>query len=87
MQHLMKFQVVRLINSKLAEHCSALTGLCSCYFIGSEVTGSPRHGNAGKISIPVEAVPSINVSGFLPHKDESPSSCSPPASEGDVRDE
>ena len=48
----------------------------------SEVTGSPHHGNAGKISIPVETVPSINVSAILPHKlDESQSSFSPPASE------
>ena len=51
--------------------------------ITSEVTGSPHHGNAGKISIPVETVPSINVSAILPHKNESQSSCSPPASEGD----
>mgnify|MGYP002804008138 FL=1 len=47
----------------------------------SDVTGSPHHGNAGKISIPVETVPSINVSAILPHKGESQSSCSPPASE------
>ena len=48
------------------------------------MTGSPHHGNAGKISIPVETVPSVNISAILPHKDESQSSCSPPPSEGTV---
>ncbi len=48
------------------------------------MTGSPHHGNAGRISIPVETVPSVNISAVLPHKDESQSSCSPPPSEGTV---
>lgn len=47
----------------------------------SRVTGTPHRGNAGKISIPVETVPSVNVSAILSRKDESQSSCSPPPSE------
>ncbi|XP_028391382.1 uncharacterized protein LOC114516179 [Dendronephthya gigantea] len=47
----------------------------------SHVRGSPHHGNAGKFVIPVESVPSVNVSAILPRKSESQSSCSPPLSE------
>ena len=46
------------------------------------MTGSPRHGNAGKFVIPVESVPSVNISAIVPRKSESQSSCSPPLSEG-----
>ena len=47
---------------------------------------SPGHyGNAGKISIPVETVPSVNISHTaLPlHRNDSQSTCSPP-SEGTI---
>lgn len=53
------------------------------YFLFSEITGSPHHGHAGKISIPVDTVPSVNVFPVSqPHRHESQSTCSPPPSEG-----
>lgn len=53
------------------------------YFLWSQTTGSPHYGHAGKISIPVETVPSVNVLPVSqPHGHESQSTCSPPPSEG-----